>query len=123
MLWGGGVVLNKVLARLRLKARVVLCGAISQYSDVTPPPGPSNYFNLVITRSRMEGFVVLDYAARFLEAIGALAGWLKDGKVKQKEDVAAGLENAPHTLVRLFTGENFGKQLLKIGDPPLDRVN
>src|SRR6516225_2981002 len=99
----GGVVLNEVLARLRFKARVVLCGAISRYNDVTPPPGPANYFNLVITRSRMEGFIVLDYAARFPEAIGALAGWLKDGKLKQKEDVAAGLENAPHTLVRLFT--------------------
>lgn len=71
----------------------------------------------------MEGFIILDYAARFPEAIGALASWLKDGKVKQKEDVAAGLENAPRTLIRLFTGENFGKQLLKIADPPLDRVN
>jgi len=119
----GGVVLNEVLARLRFKARVVLCGAISRYNDVTPLPGPANYFNLVITRSRMEGFIVLDYAARFPEAIGALAGWLKDGKLKQKEDVAAGLENAPHTLVRLFTGDNFGKQLLKISDPPLGRVN
>src|SRR5215813_5775489 len=119
----GGVVLNEVLARLRFKARVVLCGAISRYNDVTPSPGPANYFNLVITRSRMEGFIVLDYAARFPEAIGVLAGWLKDGKLKQKEDVAAGLENAPHTLVRLFTGDNFGKQLLKISDPPLGRVN
>jgi len=119
----GGVVLNEVLARLRFKARIVLCGAISRYNDATPPPGPANYFNLVVTRSRMEGFIILDYAARFPEAIGALAGWLKDGKLKQKEDVATGLENAPQTLVRLFTGENFGKQLLKIGDPPLDRVN
>jgi NADPH-dependent curcumin reductase CurA len=119
----GGVVLNEVLARLRLKARIVLCGAISRYNDTTPTPGPANYFNLVVTRSRMEGFIILDYAARFPEAIGALAGWLKDGKLKQKEDVATGLENAPQTLVRLFTGDNFGKQLLKIGDPPLDRVN
>ena len=119
----GGIVLDQVLARLRLKARVVLCGAISRYSDATPPPGPANYFNLVITRSRMEGFIILDYAPRFPEAIGALAGWLKDGKLKQKEDVATGLENAPKALMRLFSGENFGKQLLKIGDPPLDRIN
>jgi NADPH-dependent curcumin reductase len=101
----------------------VLCGAISRYSDVTPASGLANYFNLVVTRSRMEGFIILDYAARFPEAIGALAGWLKDGKLKQKEDVAIGLENAPNTLARLFTGENFGKQLLKITDPPLERVN
>lgn len=119
----GGVVLNEVLARLRLRARIVLCGAISRYSDVTLPPGPANYFNLVLIRSRMEGFIVLDYVARFPEAIGALAGWLQDGKLQRKEDVVAGLENAPRTLVRLFTGENFGKQLLKISDSPLDRVN
>ncbi len=119
----GGVVLNEVLARLRLKARIVLCGAISRYSDATPASGPAHYFNLVVTRSRMEGFIILDYAARFPEAISALAGWLKEGKLKQKEDVAIGLENAPNTIGRLFTGQNFGKQLLKIADPPLERVN
>ena len=113
----GGNVLNEVLARLKLKARIVLCGAISRYNDPTPAPGPANYGNLIVTRSRMEGFIILDYAARFPEAIGALAGWLKEGSLKQKEDVAMGLENAPDTLVRLFTGQNFGKQLLKIADP------
>ena len=69
----------------------------------------------------MEGFIVLDYAERFPEAITALAGWHAEGKLKQKEDVAYGLENAPRTLVRLFTGKNLGKQLLKIADPPLAR--
>lgn len=69
----------------------------------------------------MEGFIILDYSARFPEAIRALGGWMKEGKLKQKEDVAIGLENAPATIVRLFTGENFGKQLLKIADPPLER--
>ena len=119
----GGVVLNEVLARLRLRARIVLCGSISRYNDVVPSPGPANYNNLTVTRSRMEGFIILDYAARFPEAIGALAGWLKEGKLKQKEDVALGLENAPKTIVRLFTGENLGKQLLKIADPPLERAD
>jgi NADPH-dependent curcumin reductase CurA len=119
----GGVVLTEVLARLRLKARIVLCGAISRYNDATPTSGPANYFNLVMTRSRMEGFIILDYAGRFPEAIGALAGWLREGKLKQKEDVAIGLKNAPKTIGRLFTGQNFGKQLLKIADPPLERVN
>ena len=119
----GGVVLNEVLARLRLKARIVLCGAISRDNDVTLAPGPGNYANLIGSRARMEGFIILDYAARFPEAIGALAGWLKEGKLKQKEDVAVGLENAPKTIVRLFTGQNFGKQLLKIADPPLERAN
>jgi NADPH-dependent curcumin reductase len=62
----------------------------------------------------MQGFIVLDYAGRFSEAIGALAGWLAEGRLTQNEDIAIGLENAPQTLKRLFTGENFGKQLLKL---------
>ena len=70
----------------------------------------------------MEGFIILDYAARFPEAIEALRPWQREGKLVQKEDVAVGLENAPRTLMRLFTGENFGKQLLKIADPPMDRA-
>ncbi len=115
----GGVVLNEVLARINLKARIVLCGAISRYNDAVPPPGPANYFNLTSKRARMEGFIILDYAPRFPEAIDALGRWQRDGRLVQKEDVAVGLENAPRTLMRLFTGENFGKQLLKIADPPL----
>jgi NADPH-dependent curcumin reductase len=115
----GGAALNEALARINLRARIVLCGAISQYGAKTPPPGPANYFNLTLKRGRMEGFIVLDYAARFPEATAALGSWLGEGRLKQKEDVAEGLENAPNTLARLFSGENFGKQLLKIADPPL----
>ena len=116
----GGVVLNEVLARINLKARIVLCGAISRYNETVLPPGPSNYFNLTPKRARMEGFIILDYVPRFPEAIEALSRWQKEGKLVQKEDVAVGLENAPRTLMRLFSGENFGKQLLKIADPPLN---
>jgi NADPH-dependent curcumin reductase len=116
----GGVVLNEVLARINLKARIVLCGAISRYNETVPPPGPSNYFNLTPKRARMEGFIILDYVPRFPEAIEALSRWQAEGKLVQKEDVAVGLENAPRTLMRLFSGENFGKQLLKIADPPLN---
>ena len=119
----GGPVLDAVLARLKLKARIVLCGAISRYNDEAPSPGPSNYLGLLAQRARMEGFIVLDYAERFPEAMAALSNWLAEGKVKQKEDVVLGLENAPNTLIRLFTGQNFGKQLLKIADPPLPRVD
>lgn len=115
----GGTVLNEVLARINLHARIVLCGAISRYNDAAPPPGPANYSNLVPRRARMEGFIILDYAPRFPEAIAALGGWQREGKLVQKEDVAEGLENAPRTLMRLFTGENFGKQLLKIADAPI----
>ena len=115
----GGTVLNEVLARINLKARTVLCGAIAIYNDAVPPPGPANYFNPVVKRGRMEGFIVLDYASRFPEAIETLNRWRQEGRLVQKEDVAVGLENAPRTLMRLFTGENFGKQLLKIADPPM----
>jgi NADPH-dependent curcumin reductase CurA len=115
----GGKVLDEVLARINLKARIVLCGAISRYNDAVPPPGPANYFNLVPRRARMEGFIILDYAPRYPEAYEALGRWQREGKLVQKEDVAHGLENAPRTLMRLFTGENFGKQLLKIADAPL----
>jgi len=118
----GGLVLDEVLARIRLKARAVLCGAISRYNDAIPAPGPTNYLNLTVQRARMEGFIVLDYARRFPEAIDALAGWLREGRLRQKEDVALGLENAPKTLLRLFAGQNFGKQLLKIADASLARV-
>ena len=67
----------------------------------------------------MEGFIILDYVPRFPEAIEALGRWQQEGRLVQKEDVAVGLENAPRTLMRLFTGENFGKQLLRIVDQPL----
>jgi len=111
----GGPLLDEVLARINLHARIVLCGAISQYGK-EERYGPVNYFNLTGRRSRMEGFLVIDYASRFMEAIAALSGWLREGRLKQKEDVVVGLENAPKTLIRLFTGKNFGKQLLKIAD-------
>ncbi len=114
----GGEILDEVLARINRHARIVLCGGISGYATREFPP-VHNYFALTIQRARMEGFLVLDYAARYPEAARALAGWRAEGRMKQKEDVATGLENAPQTLARLFKGENFGKQLLKIADPPL----
>ena len=112
----GGAVLNEVLARINLKARIVLCGSISKSDASEPQPGPANYSNLVARRGRMEGFTVLDYPSRVPEAIEALGRWQREGRLVQREDVAVGLENAPGTFLRLFSGENFGKQLLKIAD-------
>jgi NADPH-dependent curcumin reductase len=111
----GGPLLDEVLARINLHARIVICGSISTY-NTGKPYGPLNYFNLELRRSRMEGLLVTDYISRYPEAIQALFGWLSEGRLKQKEDVVVGLENAPKALIRLFTGENFGKQLLKIAD-------
>src|ERR1700675_482626 len=110
----GGTILNEVLARISLKARVALCGSISRTN--TSEPGPANYVNLVARRGRMEGFTGLDYGPRFPEAIEALDRWQQEGKLVHKGEVDGGLENAPRALMRLFTGENFGKQLLKIAD-------
>ncbi len=111
----GGEVLDAVLARINLNARIVLCGAISHYNDEKPAPGPVNYFNLTPRRGRMEGFIVLDYLERFEEAAAKLSAWCGEGKIVWKVDVQEGFENAPRTFKRLFSGENFGKQLLRIG--------
>lgn len=109
----GGPILDEALARINMNARIVLCGAISQYGAAVST-GPRNYFNLVARRGRMEGYLVFHFAARYPEAVQALSAWLREGRLKQKEDVMIGLENAPRAFMRLFTGENFGKQLLKI---------
>ncbi|WP_295470048.1 NADP-dependent oxidoreductase [uncultured Pseudomonas sp.] len=110
----GGEILDTVLARLAPKARVVICGAISQYNNSTPVKGPANYLSLLVNRARMEGFVVLDYATRYAEAAREMAGWIAEGRLHSREDVVEGLETFPETLLKLFNGENFGKLVLKV---------
>jgi NADPH-dependent curcumin reductase CurA len=97
-----------------MKARIVICGAISQYNNTTAVKGPSNYLSLLVNRARMEGIVVFDYASRYHEGVAALAKWMKEGKVVSKEDVVQGLENFPATLNMLFEGKNFGKLVLQV---------
>ncbi len=114
----GGEILDHALARIRDGARVVLCGAISRYNEAgMTGPGPKNYFNLILHNARMEGFLLFQFVKHFPEAIGELSAWYAQGKVKNKIDLQHGLENAPKTIIRLFTGANFGKQLLKVADP------
>lgn len=115
----GGEVLEAALAEIAKGARVVLCGGISLYNAETWPPGPRNYLALLSQRARMEGFMVLDFAARFAEAERALSSWVAAGSLTYREDIQEGFENAPKTLLRLFEGKNFGKQLLRIAEPPL----
>jgi NADPH-dependent curcumin reductase CurA len=111
----GGETLDHVLARLAPKARIVICGAISQYNNTTPPQGPKNYLSLLVHRARMEGMVVFDYAQRFPQAIAELAGYVKDGRLKSKEDVVdGGVAAFPRTLNKLFSGDNFGKLVLRV---------
>ncbi|MGZ3619775.1 MAG: NADP-dependent oxidoreductase [Candidatus Binataceae bacterium] len=114
----GGEILDHVLTRLAISARIVLCGAISRYNESGMlGPGPRHYFNLILRRARMEGFLVFQFAQRYPEAMVELGKWYATGRIKNKIDLAHGLENAPKTLIRLFTGANFGKQLLKLADP------
>jgi NADPH-dependent curcumin reductase CurA len=113
----GGEFLNTALSKINQNARIVICGAISGYNEEVPPPGPSNYTALIIQRAKMEGFIVLDYVNQFNDAVKELSSWVKDGKIVYQEDIAEGLENAPETLLRLYSGENTGKQLLKVADP------
>jgi NADPH-dependent curcumin reductase CurA len=110
----GGDILDAVLKRLRLKARVVLCGGISQYNAGAETRGPANYLSLISARGRMEGFVVIDYLHRADEAITAMSPWVAAGKLGSKLDIVTGLEKFPEALRRLYTGANFGKQLVQV---------
>jgi NADPH-dependent curcumin reductase CurA len=110
----GGEILDDVLAKLARGARIVICGAISQYNNTTPVQGPKNYMSLLVNRARMQGMVVFDYADRFPQAIAELSGYLRDGRMKSKEDIVQGLENFPEALIKLFDGGNFGKLVLQV---------
>jgi len=112
----GGEILDAVLTRINRKARIIICGAISQYNATEKPVGPANYLSLLVNRARMEGIVVFDNADRYPVAIAELAGYLKDGRMKSREDVVRGLETFPDALLKLFRGENFGKLVLQVAE-------
>lgn len=109
----GGEILDHALARLRRHARVVICGAISQYND-TEIQGPKNYLSLLVNRATMQGMVVFDYASKYKEAGMQMGQWMMEGKLKTEEDVYEGIENFYDTFLRLFNGKKRGKLLLKI---------
>ena len=112
----GGDILDTVLTRINRRARIVICGAISQYNNTTPVKGPSNYLSLLVNRARMEGIVVFDWADRYGEAVTAIAQWMKEGKFKSREDIVDGLNTFPETLNMLFEGKNFGKLVLRVAN-------
>src|SRR5579864_479146 len=112
----GGDILDAVLTQINLGARIVICGAISQYNNTTPIKGPSNYFYLLIKRATMKGMLVTDFMDRYPQAAREMAGWMAAGKLKSREDIAEGLQNFPEVLLKLFTGENFGKLILKVAE-------
>ena len=110
----GGEILDTVLTRITRGARIIICGAISQYNNTTPVKGPANYLSLLVNRARMEGIVVFDNVDRFPIAVTELAGLMKEGRMNSKEDVVVGLDTFPETLLKLFNGENFGKLVLQV---------
>jgi NADPH-dependent curcumin reductase len=113
----GGEILDAALTRLARHARVVICGAISQYNASAGMRGPSNYMSLLVNHASMTGFVVSDYGDRYLDGAREMAGWLSSGKLVSREDIAeGGLERFPETLLRLFEGGNTGKLVLRVAE-------
>ena len=110
----GGEALNAALARIANRARVVICGGISRYSEETLPPGPANYFNIVFRQAIIEGFLLSGYEKEYGVARRRITDWIRAGDIVYKEDMQRGFENIPSTLLRLFSGKNFGKQLLQL---------
>jgi NADPH-dependent curcumin reductase len=109
----GGVTLEAVLNRLARGARIVLCGAVSQYNDT--PRGPANYMQLLVARASMTGFVIFDYADRYPEGVAQLAKWLNAGELRSHEHIEHGdIGDFPETLLKLFRGENIGKLILAL---------
>jgi NADPH-dependent curcumin reductase len=112
----GGEMLEAALGLLAHNGRIAICGAISQYNATVPPKGPSNYLSLLVNHGTMTGFVVSDYVSRWGEGLREMGGWIAEGKLKSREHIVEGLEKFPETLLMLFSGENHGKLILKVGE-------
>jgi NADPH-dependent curcumin reductase CurA len=110
----GGEILDAALSWINLRARIVLCGLISQYNATKPVPGPYYFANILVKRARVEGFIVLDYMHRAQEAIRDLSQWYAEGRLRYRVDVVEGLENAPRAINKLFDGSNMGKLVVKV---------
>lgn len=114
----GGEILDTILSLCNLRARIVLCGLISQYNADEPPPGPRNFPLILMKRLRVEGFIVMDYQPRIMEAVMQLGQWLTQGKLQYRVDLSDGLETAPAALKDLFAGNNIGKRLVRVSAEP-----
>jgi NADPH-dependent curcumin reductase CurA len=111
----GGDHLEAAIGALRAHGRVVACGSISRYNDAEPSPGPRNMFMVVTKRLRIEGFIISDHYDRFGEFAREASGWVEDGRLRYRETVVDGIENAPRAFLGLLRGENIGKMLVKVG--------
>ncbi len=114
----GGATLDTVLRHINIKARIVICGMISEYNLAGPELVPRHTRFLLVNRARMEGLIVFDFLKRYPEGMKQMAEWLEAGKLKYREDIVEGLENMPKAFIGLLRGENFGKMMIKAGDEP-----
>jgi len=112
----GGPITDAVFARLNLDARVAVCGQIAHYNDESVPTGPRKLPQLIATRAKVEGLLVRDFAPRFAQATERLAAWVESGNLVHRETVVEGLENAPDAFLGLFSGENIGKQVVRVSE-------
>ena len=110
----GGAILDTLLRVMNLRSRIVLCGLIAEY-NATEPYGYKMLRSVLVNRIRMQGMIVFDWKDRYGEGIKGLAGYLADGRLKYRESIVDGIDNAPSGLIALLKGENFGKQLVKLG--------
>jgi NADPH-dependent curcumin reductase len=113
----GGEALEQALLRLATGGCIVLCGAIAFYNDLAHTPPLRNWTRLMVNRGRVQGILVTDFAPQFARAAGELAAWVAEGRIKNRVDIVDGLENAPDAFQRLFTGQNLGKQLVRLAEP------
>ena len=114
----GGDHLEAAIGSLRMYGRIVACGSISLYNEPEAPPGPRNLFLVVTKRLLMQGYIISDHYAEFPEFLGRAGEWVRDGRLRHRETVVEGIENAPAAFIGLFTGENIGKMLVKVGPGP-----
>jgi len=117
----GGDILNLCLTRLNKGARIVLCGAISQY-NVAKPFGLTSYLNLITQSAEMQGFIVFNYASQFAQARKEILSWISEGKIQRKFHIVNGIEKCPESLQMLFSGANTGKLVVKVADEQLARL-
>jgi NADPH-dependent curcumin reductase CurA len=110
----GGRITDEAIKQINTRARIAVCGQISQYNAEKPEMGPRWLSQLVVKQAKVEGFLVMQFADRYEEALKQLSAWLRDGKIKYREDVVDGLENAPTAFIGMMQGKNVGKQLVKV---------
>ncbi|MBI2823586.1 MAG: NADP-dependent oxidoreductase [Planctomycetia bacterium] len=111
----GGETLDAVLRHINMRARIAICGMISEYNLEKPAVGPRPGWFLLVNRARMEGFLVFEFRDRYREGLAALAAWVREGHIKYKEDIVEGLAAAPRAFIGLMQGKNFGKLLVRVG--------